>query len=482
MKVCDMQSAALNLLTPNAPAGEPKDFSKDGEHEDFGILVSSASKAPISDTEKTEKDPQAIALTDISAVQPTVQLFKENIEISDANAIADIDPSITDSFQSHDVHANTFDILEFIIGENFRPLPQSLEEKDIAAYGRDKNVDSQLSDIVPLASQGIIFPSDIAKIFTFTSDSPVNSPQQSGGLNTNIINPVTSEVITEGSIAPTSLAFMVPNESTSAIAARAAETVINPPLPTAIEWESANFENNAKSENRVSKPAQTAYKTIADPLIAHSAGNILRNDAHIFASQATHAFSSARDLEMQADESGNFSLSSVNLQETSSLKDFLQTTKPSSANGSFATMAHLSHASVTEQVVLHMKQSAGDGPHKINIQLQPEALGRVEVQINVAADGKANVHVTADNKDTLMLLRSDVRELEKLFTDVGMKTDPGSLSFNLRGEQNPYQDQQKMPKNSHYATANDDKEEDAMILPIPGTRKMVAVSGLDIKV
>jgi len=44
--------------------------------------------------------------------------------------------------------------------------------------------------------------------------------------------------------------------------------------------------------------------------------------------------------------------------------------------------------------------------------------------------------VTADNKDTLDLLRRDSSELQRALAEAGMDLDSGDLNFNLRGQEN----------------------------------------------
>jgi flagellar hook-length control protein FliK len=55
--------------------------------------------------------------------------------------------------------------------------------------------------------------------------------------------------------------------------------------------------------------------------------------------------------------------------------------------------------------------------------------------MEVGANGKTRVHITADNQQTLDLLQSDSKGLQKALADAGLKADSGSLSFNLRGGQ-----------------------------------------------
>lgn len=87
---------------------------------------------------------------------------------------------------------------------------------------------------------------------------------------------------------------------------------------------------------------------------------------------------------------------------------------------------------VIEQVSVHITKAVADGADRINIQLKPPSLGRIEVQLEVAKDGRVVANVTVDNRDTYEMLRGDARGLERALQDAGLNTDSGSLNFNLR--------------------------------------------------
>lgn len=93
---------------------------------------------------------------------------------------------------------------------------------------------------------------------------------------------------------------------------------------------------------------------------------------------------------------------------------------------------------VMDQVKVQIAKH-GAGGDTIKVQLRPVELGAIEVKLSVAKDGSVSGVVTADNKDTLALLRNDSRSLEKALSDAGFKTDQGSLEFSLRGDGNQNQ-------------------------------------------
>jgi Flagellar hook-length control protein FliK len=72
------------------------------------------------------------------------------------------------------------------------------------------------------------------------------------------------------------------------------------------------------------------------------------------------------------------------------------------------------------------------GTNKIEITLEPAALGKVDIRFDFTSDGKTNLIVTAERKETLDLLQKDAKYFEKILSESGIKADSGSLSFNMR--------------------------------------------------
>lgn len=89
---------------------------------------------------------------------------------------------------------------------------------------------------------------------------------------------------------------------------------------------------------------------------------------------------------------------------------------------------------VTNQVAVQIQKAAAQGSDRINIQLKPAELGRVEVQMDVAKDGRVTAVISAERSETLDLLQRDARALQSALNDAGLKADSDSLSFNLKGQ------------------------------------------------
>lgn len=72
------------------------------------------------------------------------------------------------------------------------------------------------------------------------------------------------------------------------------------------------------------------------------------------------------------------------------------------------------------------------GAKQFDIRLDPPELGRVEVRLSIDATGKASAHLTADQPQTLDLLRKDSTSLTQALRDAGLDVNQNGLNFSLR--------------------------------------------------
>lgn len=91
-----------------------------------------------------------------------------------------------------------------------------------------------------------------------------------------------------------------------------------------------------------------------------------------------------------------------------------------------------SQRNVMEQVTVQITKAVNAGVDKINIQLRPASLGRVDVQLEMTGDGRISATIIADNRDTLDMLQRGARDLTKALNDAGLQADSQNLNFSLR--------------------------------------------------
>lgn len=89
---------------------------------------------------------------------------------------------------------------------------------------------------------------------------------------------------------------------------------------------------------------------------------------------------------------------------------------------------------VVEQLRVTISKAANRGLDRVSIQLHPEKLGRVDVRLDFGSDGRVSAQVTVERPETLEMLQRDGRGLERALQDAGLKTDPGGVTFALRGD------------------------------------------------
>ena len=89
---------------------------------------------------------------------------------------------------------------------------------------------------------------------------------------------------------------------------------------------------------------------------------------------------------------------------------------------------------LTEQVAVNINRAAGQGLDRITIQMRPQELGRVDVKMEVAQDGRLTAVISVERQETYDMLRADSRTLTQALQNAGLQADQNSLSFNLKGQ------------------------------------------------
>ncbi|BAE49310.1 flagellar hook-length control protein FliK [Paramagnetospirillum magneticum] len=103
------------------------------------------------------------------------------------------------------------------------------------------------------------------------------------------------------------------------------------------------------------------------------------------------------------------------------------------AQSAARTPRTLLQAQVMEQVTVQIDKQVKDGADTIKIQLKPYELGKIEIKLEVSADGHVSATVTADKPETLAMLQKDAKGLEKALEDAGLKPDSAATTFSLKG-------------------------------------------------
>lgn len=97
------------------------------------------------------------------------------------------------------------------------------------------------------------------------------------------------------------------------------------------------------------------------------------------------------------------------------------------------TQSSGTHSTPSSQAAVEIQKAVNAGKDHIRVRLNPAELGQIDVSLKVRHDGTVKVVVTTDRPETFDLMQRDARGLERALQDAGLKTDSGSLNFNLRG-------------------------------------------------
>ncbi|WP_342361054.1 flagellar hook-length control protein FliK [Terrarubrum flagellatum] len=124
-----------------------------------------------------------------------------------------------------------------------------------------------------------------------------------------------------------------------------------------------------------------------------------------------------------------------------------------------------------------------EGAREFQIKLDPEHLGRVDVKLKIADNGRVEASLVVDKVETLALLQRDARTLERAFDQAGLTSDSDSLSFSLRQDMSGQQqnnDQREASRAAPWSQIQIDAPTD--IAPLRQYYSATARSGVDIRV
>lgn len=165
--------------------------------------------------------------------------------------------------------------------------------------------------------------------------------------------------------------------------------------------------------------------------------------------------------------------------------EFVNAAKAEAANkatdASFKDVYKGMSKEVAEQVKVNITKSAVKGVDKIDISLKPEDLGRIEIKMQIAKDGKLQAHIISSRPETLDMLQKEMQTLEKAFNDAGFQTDEGALSFSFRDDSQAGQNSNSNSELRHFIGNVFEKEANNE-LTVEAPMEWNNASGLNIRV
>ena len=84
------------------------------------------------------------------------------------------------------------------------------------------------------------------------------------------------------------------------------------------------------------------------------------------------------------------------------------------------------------QIGHQILRAANHRVERMVVQLEPAALGRVDVRLDFSHEGRVSALIATDRPETLDVLQRDARTLERSLEQAGLRLDSGGLSFTLK--------------------------------------------------
>ncbi|WP_377840060.1 flagellar hook-length control protein FliK [Bosea sp. UC22_33] len=130
---------------------------------------------------------------------------------------------------------------------------------------------------------------------------------------------------------------------------------------------------------------------------------------------------------------------------------------------------------------------AMSGARQFDIRLDPDELGRVDVNLSISDKGEVSAKLVVDRVETLHLLQRDARTLERAFEQAGLKPSDGGVDISLRDpsdqsafRQNRQQDE--APQRPRQPGGTDLAEDAPLSIDPAPQRRLIRLGGVDLSI
>lgn len=83
-------------------------------------------------------------------------------------------------------------------------------------------------------------------------------------------------------------------------------------------------------------------------------------------------------------------------------------------------------------IAMQIAKHVAKGVSTFEIRLDPPEMGRIDVKLELAQDGRVNAHLAVEKPETLDLLQRDAKALEQALRDAGLDANADTLNFSLQ--------------------------------------------------
>lgn len=85
----------------------------------------------------------------------------------------------------------------------------------------------------------------------------------------------------------------------------------------------------------------------------------------------------------------------------------------------------------TQMIAVQMQKNINAKVSQMKVQLMPENLGKLDINLKFGKDGSIKAHLVAEKTETLTMLQKDSAQLQKVLQEAGFEVSQDSLSFDL---------------------------------------------------
>jgi flagellar hook-length control protein FliK len=128
------------------------------------------------------------------------------------------------------------------------------------------------------------------------------------------------------------------------------------------------------------------------------------------------------------------------------------------------------------------------GAKQFDIRLDPDDLGRVDVNLSISDKGEVSARLVVDRVETLHLLQRDARTLERAFEQAGLKPSDGGVDISLRdpSDQSAFRQQQRQheeaPQRSRQPLPAETGDDAVLPTSTAPQRRLVRLGGVDLSI
>lgn len=101
------------------------------------------------------------------------------------------------------------------------------------------------------------------------------------------------------------------------------------------------------------------------------------------------------------------------------------------------------HSPANQKILMTMQRNAAARIQQMTLQLEPQEMGRIEINMKFGKDGVVKAHLLVEKTDTYTMLQRDAHALENALREAGLELDDSALSFDLASRDDQFESAEK---------------------------------------